>query len=99
MYPLTSNSTIVWDNFVNNNTYITGNGKSLAHFVIGNAGNVESHSSLKFDQLPRLNITAYQDQEHYGYSRLTILNETASMWEFIHGDDGKVWDHIYMIKE
>ena len=99
MYPLSHNQTLVPENFINNNTYITGNGKSLVHIVNGQAGNVESHSSMAHDHDPRLNITVFLDQTHYGFSRLNVFNATTSLLEFVHGDDGKVWDHLYMVKE
>ena len=99
MYPLGANQTIVMDNYVNNNTYITGNGKSLAHLVNGQAGNIESHSTLAYDNEPRLNITAFLDQEHYGFSRLSVINATTALWEYIHGDDGECHDYLYMQKE
>ncbi len=42
MLPLTTNQTIVYDNFIDNNTYITGNGKAITHLVNGQAGNIVS---------------------------------------------------------
>lgn len=59
MYPLGRNSTIVPSNYVNNNTYITGNGKSITYLVNGQAGNIESHSNFAANGDHRLNITAY----------------------------------------
>lgn len=91
-----SNSSIVWDNYVNNHTYITGNGKSMAHLVNGQAGNLESHSTLGSE--PRLNITAFLDQTMYGFSRLSVINATYALWEFVQGADGKVGDYVYFTK-
>ncbi len=98
MYPLTTNSTIVMDNYINNHTYITGNGKALAHLVNGQAGNIESHSNFADDGDHRLNITAYLDMMTYGFSRLNVINSTYALWEFIQGSDGKVGDYVYFRK-
>ena len=97
MLPL-ANSTVVYDNFVNNNTYITGNGKSLAHLTNGQGGNIESHSNFANDGDHLLNTTAFLDMENFGFSRLSVMNATTSLWEFIHGEDGEVYDHLYMVK-
>lgn len=98
MVPLTTNQTIVSENFIDNNTYVSGNGKALIHFVNGQAGNIESHSTLAYDMLPRLNISQVLDQEHYGFSRLSVINASTALWETIRGDDGNVHDHVYMVK-
>lgn len=95
---MAANSTIMWDNYVDNHTYTTGNGKALAHFVNGQAGNIESHSNFGADGAHRLNLTAYLDMTTYGFSKLTVINETYSKWEFIQGSDGQVGDYVYLTK-
>jgi hypothetical protein len=69
----------------------------MTHIINGMAGNIESHSTLSAGA-EVLNITAVLDQEHYGFSKLTIINSTALKWEFIKGDDGSIGDELTLIK-
>lgn len=48
MLPLTTNQTIVNENFVDNHTYITGNGKAITYLVNGQAGNIVSSDSAMY---------------------------------------------------
>ena len=91
------NGTIVWDSVVDDNTYQVGNGKSIAHLVNGQAGNIESHSTLA-PKAPVLNLTNVLNYMDYGFSKLTVVNETMATWEFIKGEDGSVGDTLYMTK-
>ena len=34
----------------------------------------------------------------YGYGRVTVANSTALLFEWIHDDDGKVKDHVWLYK-
>ena len=111
MLPLAPNSTIVYDDMVDNHTYITGTGNSLTYLTNGQAGNIESHSNFLSDGDHLLNITAYLDMQNFGYSRLSVMNATTSvshaitasvltfkLWEFIRGADGEVHDYVYLTK-
>jgi Iron/zinc purple acid phosphatase-like protein C len=91
------NGTIDTTSIVNNNTYYTNTGKSITHIINGMAGNIESHSELGSGQ-GVMNITAVLDMEHYGFSKLTVLNATALKWEFVRGDDGSLGDHLLLLK-
>jgi len=48
MLPLTTNQTIVNENFIDNHTYITGNGKAITHLVNGQAGNLVSFNLFRY---------------------------------------------------
>jgi acid phosphatase len=96
MYPLSPNSTIDRSSIVNNNTYTTNPGVSMTHLTNGMAGNIESHSTL--GNSPVLNVTAYLDQQHYGFSKLT-LDETTFKWEFIRGDGKGIGDTLTLKKK
>jgi hypothetical protein len=87
--PLGKNATICHDNIISNNSYITGNGNAIPYLINGQAGNIESHSSLVIDKLPQMHFSVHLDQEHYGFSRLNVFNSTVAQWEFIRGDDGQ----------
>ena len=94
---MANNGTIVWDSVINDNTYHVGDGKSIAHLVNGQAGNIESHSTLTPKE-PVLNLTNVLNYADYGFSKLTVVNETLATWEFIKGADGSVGDTLYMTK-
>ena len=97
MVPLGSNFTYYPEAKVNNNTYLSGTGKTLIHLVNGQAGNIEAHSTLPAGGQV-LNISQYLDQTTFGFSKLTVLNESMAYWEYVHGMDGSVGDHLYMVK-
>lgn len=96
LLPLGSNGTIDKASVINNNTYWTNPGVSMAHIINGAAGNIESHSTLGSD--PLLNITTYLDQTNYGFGGLTIHNATALSWSYIHGSDGTEGDKLTLLK-
>jgi hypothetical protein len=98
LFPLTANGTIDKASIVNNNTYYTNPGKTLTHLINGMAGNVESHSELDPGK-GVMDITAVLDTEHYGLSKLTVLDASALKWEFVRGDDGSVGDHLLLLKK
>ena len=61
----------------------------MTHIVNGMAGNIKSHSKLS--ERDSVVITAVFDEEHHGFSKLTI-NASAATWQFIRGQDGSVGD-------
>lgn len=97
LQPMGHNGTIDSGSIINNNTYKTNPGKSMVHLVNGAAGNLESHSVL--DGEPRLNMTMFLDQTHFGFAKLTVHNETALSWNFVHGDGGVIGDELTVLKE
>ncbi|KID78034.1 Acid phosphatase [Metarhizium brunneum] len=97
-FPLGNNGTIDKAAIINNNTYRTNPGKSITHIINGMAGNIESHSTLSKGQSP-LNITCVLDQSHYGFSKLTIHNETVLTWSFVKGSDGSSGDDFTLVKK
>ncbi|UKZ81560.1 hypothetical protein TrVFT333_009332 [Trichoderma virens FT-333] len=96
LLPLGSNGTIDEASVINNNTYWTNPGVSMAHIINGAAGNIESHSTLGSD--PLLNITTYLDQTNFGFGGLTVHNATALSWSYIHGSDGSKGDELTLLK-
>ncbi|EJU04078.1 acid phosphatase AphA [Dacryopinax primogenitus] len=97
LWPLGANGTIDMSGVVDNNTYKLVEGrKSMVHLINGMAGNIESHSTLGTEKV--LNITAVLDFLHYGYSKLTVHNETTATWQYIKGDDGSIGDTLTLIK-
>lgn len=97
LLPLGSNGTIDKASIINNNTYWTNPGVSMAHIINGAAGNIESHSTLGSD--PLLDITTYLDQTNYGFGGLTIHNATTLSWSYIHGSDGTEGDKLTLLKK
>lgn len=70
----------------------------MTHIINGMAGNIESHSTLDPGASP-LNITAVLDFEHYGFSKLHVINSTAVTFSFIEGADGSVGDVLTLLKK
>lgn len=95
LFPL-GNGTINEAAIVNNNTYLTAPGKSIAHIVNGMAGNIESHSTLEESKV--LNITAVLDQMHYGFSKLRVESAEQITFEFVRGDGEGIGDHLTLVK-
>jgi hypothetical protein len=95
IFPLTVNGTIDTASIVNKNTYYTNGGVSMTHIINGMAGNIESHSELSGGIL---NITAVLDTNHYGFSKLTVLNATALRFQFVLGNDGSIGDELLLLK-
>lgn len=62
------------------------------------AGNIESHSELAKTKKP-LDITCIFDQTHYGFSKLTVVNETVLTWSFVKGGDGSSGDDLTLIRK
>ncbi|KAL6694331.1 Metallo-dependent phosphatase-like protein [Trichoderma pleuroticola] len=96
LLPLGSNGTIDQASVINNNTYWTNPGVSMAHIINGAAGNIESHSTLDSD--PLLDITTYLDQTNFGLGELTVHNATALSWSYIYGSDGSTGDALTLLK-
>lgn len=97
LFPLTADGEIDTESIKDDNTYYVNEGNSLTHIINGMAGNIESHSTL-YDGHKRLNITNVLDYVHFGFSKLTVHNESAAYWEFIKGDDGTVGDYVWLLK-
>jgi len=97
LFPLGVNATIDYGSIIDDHTYRVNEGTSMIHLINGMAGNIESHSILNPGQTP-LNITASLDFVHYGFSLLTVYNETVAKWEAISGDDGGTIDYLYINK-
>ncbi|KAL7783600.1 Metallo-dependent phosphatase [Trichoderma ceciliae] len=96
LLPLGSNGTIDDTSVINNNTYWTNPGISMAHIINGAAGNIESHGTLGSD--PLLDITTFLDQTNYGFGGLTVHNATALSWSYIRGSDGTKGDELTLLK-
>ncbi|EIW65876.1 hypothetical protein TREMEDRAFT_46104 [Tremella mesenterica DSM 1558] len=97
LYPLGRNGTLHPELVIDENTYVTGTGQALAHMVNGMAGNIESHSILSPGQT-KLNITNVLNYENFGYSKLTVHNETTATWQYYMGDSGIIGDTLTMVK-
>lgn len=104
MWPMGANGTVDKASIVNNNTYLTNPGVSMTHLVQGMAGNGESHVVLGQSLLGGLTpnvtnpFTAVLDQEHYGFSKLRVINASAITFSFIQGEDGKTNDELTILK-
>jgi hypothetical protein len=98
LWPLTATGEIDSASIIDNNTYYTNPGVSLTHVINGMAGNIESHSTLSAGHEP-LNITAVLDFQHYGFSKLKVINSTALSMSFIKGEDGSVGDEVTLLKK
>lgn len=96
-FPLGRNGTIDKAAIVDNNTFYANEGKSLTHIINGMAGNIESHAELAKAKKP-LDITCIFDQTHYGFSKLTVVNETVLTWSFVKGGDGSSGDDLTLIR-
>jgi hypothetical protein len=98
LLPLGRNGTIETSSIIDNNTYYTGTGKSLAHVINGMAGNIESHSTLASGE-PLLNITAVLNQKDYGFSTLTFGNGSVATWRFVKGNGSGVGDELTLVRK
>jgi acid phosphatase len=97
LFPI-GNGTIDTASVVNNHTYVANPGVSITHIINGMAGNIESHSTLSASQ-SILNITAVLDQQHYGFSKLTVNDANSLTWQFVRGDGGVVGDELIILKK
>ncbi|KAL1837212.1 hypothetical protein VTK73DRAFT_4759 [Phialemonium thermophilum] len=99
LYPLGRNGTIDVASVADGGrTYYTNPGRSMTHIINGMAGNIESHSTLAPGR-GVLNITAVLDQEHYGFSKLTVHNATTLTWSYVRGDGGVIGDELTLVKK
>ena len=96
MYPITANGTVDAASVIDGNTYRTNPGVSMTHIVNGMAGNIESHSTYGGALVP---TTAVLDQEHYGFSKLSIANASSLTVQFMRGDGAGVSDQVTLIKK
>ncbi|KAF9065538.1 acid phosphatase AphA [Rhodocollybia butyracea] len=94
--PLGRNGTIDTSAIVNENTYKTNKNVSMVHIVNGQAGNIESHSTLDGEQI--LNITAVLNTVNYGFTKLTVFNSTTAKFEFVAASNGSIIDTVHLIK-
>ena len=69
----------------------------MIHLINGQAGNIESHSV--FDEGKLSPVTAILDHTSYGFSKLSVMNSTHSLWEFVKGQDGSIGDYLWIVKE
>ncbi|RFN43397.1 acid phosphatase [Fusarium flagelliforme] len=81
---------------VDNSTYKVNPGVSMVHLINGAAGNIESHATT---DKPKPNITELIDKTSFGFSKLTVHNETTISWKFIKGEDGSVGDELTVLKD
>ncbi|KAH6659055.1 acid phosphatase AphA [Truncatella angustata] len=100
LWPMGANGTIDHGSVAKgkNNTYYTNPGVSMAHVINGMAGNIESHSTLNDGESPA-NITAFLDDKHYGFSKLSIINGNELKWQFVRGDGGVIGDELTLLKK
>jgi len=96
LFPLTSNGTVDASAVLDNHTYMANEGVSMTHLVNGAAGNIESHSTLPWNETKP--ITAVLNQKNYGFGKLTFHNESAVTWQYIYGVDGSVGDEVTILK-
>jgi len=97
LFPLTATGAIDHSAIINNNTYLVNEGTSMVHIINGQAGNVESHSTLGTS--PLLPITAVLDDAHYGFSKLTFHNATALTWSFVLGNGNGIGDELTVLRK
>ena len=91
------NASIVEGDMISDNSYATGTGNSLTTLVNGMAGNIESHSSINTSKI--VNYTAVLNQYDFGFSKLTVHNDTHATWRYIKGIDGSVGDELVMVHD
>ena len=92
---MSPNSVIDTSSIIDRNTYYTNEGVSMTHIVNGQAGNIETHTTMAPPFLP---ITNFLDQTHFGFSSMTIHNKTALTWNFVHGDGSGIGDSFTLLK-
>ncbi|RMJ20050.1 Acid phosphatase [Fusarium kuroshium] len=98
LLPMGFNGTIDMGSVIDNSTYRVNNGKSITHITNGAAGNIESHSFLAKDE-PIKNFTQVLDQTHFGFGKMSIIDEGELRWQFIRGDTGAVGDELKLLKQ
>lgn len=97
-YPLKSNGKIDQKSVKDDNTVFINEGQSITHIVNGMAGNVENHSHLPKGQNSPLDIVAMHDETNFGFSKLTVFNESVAYSEFVGGEEGTVLDYVWFIR-
>jgi hypothetical protein len=68
--------------------------KAPVYFVTGVPGQDDSYSPVSPTPLP---FSMFQD-DHLGYSRITIYNETHLLFEQVRSDSGSVIDYLILVK-
>lgn len=101
-YPLGANGTIDHASIASptnstHATYYTNPGKSITHLINGAAGNIESHSYLDVGE-EWADLTAFLDDKHYGFGKLSVVSERELRWQYVRGDDGSVEDALTLLK-
>jgi hypothetical protein len=81
-------------------TQTTVNPPATVHIVTGDAGGPEQHEVFARDQPDR---TAFRT-DAYGYSRMTVHNDTHLYWEQVETDTdanvfNKVIDSVWIVQE
>ncbi|KAJ4006283.1 hypothetical protein NW752_010932 [Fusarium irregulare] len=81
---------------VDTNTYKVNPGHSIVHLINGAAGNIESHATTNKSNSY---LTEIIDKTSFGFSKLTVHNETTISWKFIKGEDGTIGDELTVLKD
>ena len=68
-------------------------GQAATYIVLGDGGNREGHAK---DGLPQPAWSAVRNFDTYGHSKLTMLNNTHSLFEWI-GNEGGNRDSVYLL--
>lgn len=81
----------MYDVYKNETTQSTINPPATTYVVTGDAGGPEDHESF---ELPQPDRTAFRT-DAFGYSRMTVYNETHLFWEQVECDtDDNVQDTV-----
>jgi len=64
------------------------------YIINGCAGNVEGHSHGTQDKA----VSAYLNQDDYGFGKLSLVNATTLDWQFFRATDGALTDRATIIK-
>ena len=95
MFPLGKNSTINDSAIKDNNTFIADEGNSIIHVTTGQAGNIENLSQVK----NVANFTAFLDTTHFGFTKMTVFNESTAAIQFVNGGNDEILDYCYFEKK
>ena len=71
------------------------NAKAPVYVVTGVPGNSESIAPVSPTPLP----FSWAQDDHLGFSRLTVFNGTHLLWEQVHSLTFEVSDHLWLIKQ
>ncbi|KAJ4141783.1 hypothetical protein NW768_001000 [Fusarium equiseti] len=82
--------------YVDRHKYKVNPGHSMVHLINGAAGNIESHATTN---KTKSHITEIIDKTTFGFSKLTVHNETTLSWIFINGTNGSAIDRLTVLKD